>query len=95
MGHLTRVVLISDLKLGSHAGAVRAASPARFRLWGQGGRQTSEWRAPARLTDDDARWELERRQHKNNRTPLGDVVERGCTPPARSITTVMPHQLSV
>jgi hypothetical protein len=35
MGHLTRVVLISDLKLGSHAGAVRAASPARFRLWGR------------------------------------------------------------
>jgi hypothetical protein len=31
----------------------------------------------------------------NNRIPIGDVVERGCTPPARSITTVMLHQLSV
>ena len=27
--------------------------------------------------------------------PLGDAVERGCTPPARSITTGMLHQLSV
>jgi hypothetical protein len=80
MGHLTRVVLISDLKLGSHAGAVRAASPARFRLWGQGGRQTSEWRAPARLTDDDARWELERRQHKNNRILSGTWLSGGARP---------------
>jgi hypothetical protein len=49
---------------------------------------------PARPTHWDAHWELERRQHKQPH-PLGDVVERGCAPPARSITTVMLRQLSV
>jgi hypothetical protein len=56
-----------------------------------GGRVRCGW-ARSWLTDYAAHWELERHQHKQPH-PLGDVVERGSTPPARRITTVMLHQL--
>ena len=54
--------------------------------------------APPTLYVDDYHVleEVRSREHQHKQPiPFGDVVERGCTPPARSITTVILHQLSV